>query len=207
MATVDVINMEGSTVGKLELSDAVFGAPVKEHLLWEVVVAQLAARRRGTACTKTRAEVKGSTHKLYRQKGTGRARAGSIRSPVFVGGGRAHGPKPRSYAQRTPKKVRRGALISAISLRLKESKMLVLDNLELSEIKTKRMAAVLARLGVETGLIVDATSNDRLVKSVRNLAKAKYIAPEGINVYDVLKYKTLLLTREGAKQLEERLSQ
>lgn len=206
MATVDVINMEGSTVGKLELSDAVFSAPVKEHLLWEVVVAQLAARRRGTACTKTRAEVQGSTRKLYRQKGTGRARAGSIRSPVFVGGGRAHGPKPRSYAQRTPKKVRRGALISAISLRLKESKMLVLDNLELSEIKTKRMAEVLKRLGVETGLIVDAKSNEHLSKSVRNLAKAKYIAPEGLNVYDVLKYKTLLLTREGVKQLEERLS-
>ncbi|MBU0595664.1 50S ribosomal protein L4 [Candidatus Bipolaricaulota bacterium] len=206
MATVDVINMQGNTVGQLELSDVVFSAPVREHLLWEVVVAQLAARRRGTACTKTRAEVRGSTRKIYRQKGTGRARAGGIRSPVFVGGGRAHGPRPRSYAHRTPKKVRRGALISAISLRLKESKLLVFDNLDLAEIKTKPMAELLSRLGVETGLIVDDKGNERLVKSVRNLAKAKFIAPEGLNVYDVLKYKTLLLTREGARRLEERLS-
>ena len=206
MATVDVINMQGDTVGQLELSDDVFNAPVKEHLLWEVVVSQLAGRRRGTASTKTRAEVQGTKKKVYRQKGTGNARHGTIRAPIYVGGGQAHGPKPRSYVQRTPKKVRRGALVSALSLRQREAKLVVFDNLDLSEIKTKRMAELLAKLGVETGLIVDSKENQTLVKSVRNLAKAKYIAPEGLNVYDVLKYKTLLVTREGAKRIEERLS-
>ncbi|PID39613.1 MAG: 50S ribosomal protein L4 [Proteobacteria bacterium] len=206
MATVDVINMQGDKVGQLELADAVFNAPVKEHLLWEVVVSQLAARRRGTASTKTRAEVAGAKKKVYRQKGTGRARHGTIRAPIYVGGGVAHGPKPRSYAQRTPKKVRRGALVSALSLRQQQQKLVVFDNLDLAEIKTKRMAELLGKLGIETGLFVDDKGNERLIKSVRNLAKAKYLAPEGVNVYDVLKYKTLLCTREGAKRLEERLS-
>lgn len=206
MATVDVINMQGDKVGQLELSDEVFNAPVKEHLLWEVVVSQLAGRRRGTASTKTRAEVAGAKKKVYRQKGTGNARHGTIRAPIYVGGGRAHGPKPRSYVQRTPKKVRRGALVSALSLRQQQQKLVVFDNLDLAEIKTKRMAELLGKLGIETGLFVDDKGNERLIKSVRNLAKAKYLAPEGVNVYDVLKYKTLLCTREGAKRLEERLS-
>ncbi|MCK5800016.1 MAG: 50S ribosomal protein L4 [Deltaproteobacteria bacterium] len=206
MATVDVINMQGDAVGEVELSDEVFNAPIKEHLLWEVVVSQLAGRRRGTASTKTRAEVRGSKRKVYRQKGTGNARHGTIRAPIYVGGGVAHGPKPRSYAQRTPKKVRRGALISALSLRHREAKLLVFDHLDLTEIKTKPMAEMLAKLGIETGLIVDDKGNQKLIKSVHNLAKAKYIAPEGLNVYDVLKYKTLLVTREGAKRIEERLA-
>lgn len=206
MATVNVINIQGKKVGTAELSDAIFNAPVKEHLLWEVVVSQLAARRRGTASTKTRAEVRGAKKKVYRQKGTGNARHGTIRAPIYVGGGRAHGPKPRSYAQRTPKKVRQGALISALSLRNREEKLVVFDNLDLKTIKTKEVAEMLKKLGVESGLFVDDKGNEVLIKSVRNLAKAKYLAPEGLNVYDVLKYKTLLVTQKGIQHLEERLS-
>ena len=206
MATLDVINMDGTTLRQIELSDEVFNAPVKEHLLWEVVVAQRAARRSGTASTKSRSEVRGSTRKVYRQKGTGNARHGSIRAPIYVGGGIAFGPKPRSYAQRTPKKVRKGALISALSLRARENRLLVLDEFTLAEAKTKKMAEVLGTLGVDSGLIVDSIDNMNLIRSVRNLVHAKYIAPEGLNVYDVLKYRTLVVTEAVARQLEERLS-
>lgn len=206
MATVSVINMEGTKVGELELADAVFAAPVKEHLLWEVVVSQRAGWRSGTACTKTRAEVWRTGAKLYKQKGTGRARHGSRRAPIFVGGGQVHAPKPRDYAQRTPKKVRRGALISALSLRQQESKLLVIDNFKLGEIKTKRMVEVLNRLGAVNGLIVDRADNLELIKSVRNLPRSKYLAPEGLNVYDVLNHDVLLLTADVAQQLGERLA-
>ncbi|MBK6846821.1 MAG: 50S ribosomal protein L4 [Proteobacteria bacterium] len=206
MATVSIINMEGTTVGEFELADAVFGAPVKEHLLWEVVVAQRASWRRGTACTKTRAEVHRTGAKLYKQKGTGRARHGSRRAPIFVGGGQVHAPKPRDYTQRTPKKVRRAALVSALSLRQKEAKLLVLDHFKLNEIKTKRMVEVLARLGAVNGLVVDRADNLELIKSMRNLPRSKYLAPEGLNVYDVLNHDVLLLTREVAQQLGERLA-
>jgi large subunit ribosomal protein L4 len=198
--------MAGEKVGEIELADEVFAAPVKEHLLHEVVVAQLAARRRGTASTKVRREVKGSTRKIYRQKGTGRARHGSIRAPIFVGGGTVFGPKPRSYAQRVPKKVRRGALRSALSLRFGEHKLVVLQDLKLDEIKTKRMVQVLERLGLHSSLIVDDRANIQLIKSVRNLPRAKYLAPEGLNVYDILRYETLVMTASVAKQIEERLS-
>ena len=205
MATLDILNQSGEKVGEIELSDAVFGAPVKEYLLHEVVVAQRAARRRGTACTKTRSQVKGSTRKIYRQKGTGRARHGSIRAPIFVGGGVIHGPKPRSYEKKVGKKVRRSALRSALSLRSGEKKLLVLDSLGLGEIKTKRVVKILEALGAERTLIVDGRENVELIKSVRNLPRAKYLAPEGLNVYDILRYETLVVTAPVAKQIEERL--
>jgi len=205
MATLDVLNQSGDKVGQIELADAVFGAPVKEHLLWEVVVAQLAGRRRGTASTLSRSEVKGSTRKLYRQKGTGRARHGAVRASHFVGGGAAHGPKPRSYYKMPPKKVRKSALRSALSLRAGEKKLLVLQDLELGEIKTKKMAEVLKKLGIERGLIVDDKGNLKLIKSVRNLPRSKYLAPEGLNVYDILRHETLVLTAPAAKKIEERL--
>jgi large subunit ribosomal protein L4 len=205
MATLDVINRSGERVGEIELADAVFGAPIKEHLLWEVVKAQLASRRRGTHCTKTRTEVQGSTRKLYRQKGTGRARHGSIRASTYVGGGVAFGPKPRSYAYRPPKKVRKSALRGALSLRAREKKLLVLADLELAQIKTKEVAQLLAKLGVARGLIVDDKANLKLIKSVRNLARSKYLAPEGLNVYDVLLHETLIVTAPAAKAIEERL--
>ncbi|MCC6749849.1 MAG: 50S ribosomal protein L4 [Deltaproteobacteria bacterium] len=206
MPSLDVLNLEGQRVGQISLSDDIFGAPVREHLLWEAVKAQLAARRSGTASTKVRSEVRGSTRKIYKQKGTGRARHGSIRAPIFVGGGVALGPKPRSYAYTLPKKVRRGALISALSLRAAEKRLVVMEDLRLGETKTKRMAGVLAKLGVTSGLIIDDKGNVELIRSVRNLAKAKYLAPEGLNVYDLLRYETLVVTAPVAKQIEERLS-
>jgi large subunit ribosomal protein L4 len=205
MATLNVVNQSGEKVGEIELADAVFATPVKEQLLWQVVVGQLATRRAGTACAKRRREVKGSTRKIFRQKGTGRARHGSIRASTFVGGGKAHGPQPRSYDAHTPKKVKRGALRCALSLRVKEQKLLVMQDLSLGEIKTKNVAAMLEKLGVKKGLIIDDRQNLTLIKSVRNLAHAKYLAPEGLNVYDILRYETLVLTAPVAKQIEERL--
>jgi len=205
MATLDVINLSGEKVGEIELADAVFSARIKEHLLHEVVVAQLAARRRGTSSSKTRSEVRGSTRKIFRQKGTGRARHGSIRAPIFVGGGAAFGPRPRTYDKHVPKKVRRSALRSALSLRAGEQKLLVLQDLQLGEIKTKRMAQILEKLGVHRGLIIDDKGNMALIKSMRNLARSKYLAPEGLNVYDILRYDSLLVTAPVVKQIEERL--
>jgi large subunit ribosomal protein L4 len=202
---LEVLNLSGEAVGMLELADEVFSTQVKEHLLHEVVVGQLAARRRGTASTKGRSEVKGSTRKLYRQKGTGRARHGTIRAPIYVGGGVVFGPKPRRYDKHVPKKVRRSALRSALSLRAGEERLLVLQDLQLGEIKTKRVAQLLEKLGVASGLIVDDKGNLELIKSVRNLPRSKYLAPEGLNVYDILRYDTLLLTAPVAKQIEERL--
>ncbi|MCA9671281.1 MAG: 50S ribosomal protein L4 [Myxococcales bacterium] len=207
MASVDVVNMQGEKVGSIELSDELFAAPVKEHLLWEVVVAQRAARRRGTAHTKGRSDVQGSTRKIYRQKGTGRARHGSIRAPIFVGGGTVFGPRnTRNFEKKVLKKVRRGALISALSLRARDGNLVVLEDLALGEIKTKRAIAVLGNVGVQSGLIVDDSGNTDLQKSVRNLATSKYVAPEGLNVYDLLRYPKLVLTRASVKAIEERLS-
>ena len=205
MAKINVQNLEGEQVGEIDLADEVFCAPVKEHLLWEVVVAQLAGRRSGSASTKTRANVKGSTAKLFRQKGTGRARHGDIKAPIYVGGGVAHGPHPRSYAQKTPKKVKQGALRSAVSLRFGEGKMIVLQDLDLGEIKTKKVAELLTRLGITSGLIVDMASNEMLALSARNLRSSKYIATGGLNVYDVLKYETLVVAESAIKAIEERL--
>lgn len=205
MPKLDVMNLSGEKVGVIDLADAVFSAPVKEHLLWEMVTAQRAAARQGTSSSKTRGEVHGSTRKIYRQKGTGRARHGSIKAPIFVGGGKAHGPHPRSYVKWPPKKVRRGALRSALSLRAKQNKLLVMENLELPELKTKNVVNLLASLGVNNGLIIDDAANAVLVKSVRNLPHSKYLAPDGLNVYDVLRYDALVVTASVAKQIEERL--
>ena len=205
MATLDVVNLEGEKVDQIEVADGVFATEVKEHLLWEVVVSQRAARRAGNASTKRRGEVRGSTAKLFRQKGTGRARAGSARAPIMVGGGSAFGPKPRSYKKRTPKKVRQGALRSALSLRLKEQHLVVVQDFALEQIKTKRVAGILDKLGASRSLVVDRRDNESLVKSIGNLATAKCIAPEGLNVYDVLRYDTLVITAGVVKQIEERL--
>lgn len=205
MATLDVLNQSGEKVDQINLDDAVFAAPIKEHLLWLMVVAQLAGRRRGTACTKARSEVNGSTRKLYRQKGTGRARHGAIRASTFVGGGTAFGPKPRSYAQKIPKKVRRSALRSAISLRNNEKKLLILRDLNLDEIKTKKLVGIMNKLGIGSGLIIDDKANLNLLKSARNLPNAKYLAPEGLNVYDILRHETLVIALPVLKQIEERL--
>ncbi len=206
MPKLDVKNIQGETVDSIELSDAVFGAEVKEHLLWEVVRAQRAGRRAGTAKTKGRSEVRGGGAKPYRQKGTGRARQGTIRASQFVGGGATFGPRPRSYRIRVPKQVRRGALRSALSVRLRDGNLIVVDSLELPEIKTKGLRKVLGNLEAPKALLVDDRANHKLVLSARNLPDCKVLPPEGVNVYDVLKHDKLVLTAEMARALEERLA-
>lgn len=205
MPTMDIKNLAGQKVGSLTLSDDVWAAEVNEHLLWEVVKWQRAKRRAGTHSTKTIAMVSGTGKKPYRQKGTGNARQGSLRSHQMVGGGRAFGPKPRDYEYAIPKKVRKGALRSALSLRAKEQQVIVLDKFELPEAKTKAVAKALAALGVEKALIVDRKTNEALVRGTRNLPRAKWLAPEGLNVYDVLHYDTLVITSESAQAVDQAL--
>jgi large subunit ribosomal protein L4 len=205
MATkVEVKNLDGKTVGNVELDDAVFGVEVNEHLLWEVVKQQRAKARAGTHNTKRRPEVSGGGKKPFKQKGTGNARQGSTRSPNFVGGASVFGPKPRDYSYVMPKKAMAGALRSALSLRAKESKIVVVDKLAFDAIKTQRVAKALTGLGSSNALIVDSV-NENLAKSTRNLAKAKYLRPEGLNVYDVLNHETLVLSREGLEAVTNRL--
>jgi len=201
----EVKNLEGKKVGDIDLADSVFGVEVNEHLLWEVVKGQTAARRAGTHSTLRRDEVRGGGKKPYKQKGTGNARQGSSRAPHFVGGGSVFGPKPRDYEYSIPKKVRAAGLRSALSLRAKESKLVVLDEFLLREPKTKRVASALAALGAKSALIVDGKDNRPLALSVRNLPNAKFLAPEGVNVYDVLDHETLVVTMATAKALESRL--
>ena len=188
----------------MDLDDAVFGAEVKQHLLWEAVRWQQAKRRVGTAKAKERGEVRGGGHKPYRQKGTGRARQGTVRAPQFAGGGVVFGPRPRRYGDNLPKKVRRGALRSAISLRAQEQRLLIVEDLQLESHKTRGLQQVLGSLGVQRPLLVDG-DNDRLSLSSRNLKGVKYLHQQGLNVYDILKYDTLVLTRESALQVQGRL--
>ena len=202
---IDIVNIEGKKVGDLEVADAVFGAEVKEHLLWEVVKAQRAGRRAGTHSTKTRANVRGGGKKPYKQKGTGNARQGSSRAPNFVGGGKVFGPHPRDYSYTVPKKVRRAALASALSLRVQEKKLVVLDKLTFDAPKTKRLVGILKALGVDKVLVVDAAANANLFKSVRNLPRAKALAPEGLNVYDILDHEGLVMTEGAVRAIEARV--
>jgi large subunit ribosomal protein L4 len=205
MATFSVRNLNGDTVGNIDLSDDVFGVRVNEDLLYEVVKNQLANRRSGTACTKLRKEIVGGKKKIYRQKGTGGARHGGRNAPTFVGGGQTFGPRPRSYAYVVPKKARQGALRSVLSLRAKEQKLIIVEDLGLKEIKTKTLVQVLAKFQAPAALIVEDKGNEKLVASARNLADTKWIATEGINVYDVLKHPHLVMTRAVAQQLDQRL--
>jgi large subunit ribosomal protein L4 len=204
MAKIQVKNLSGATVGDVELDDSVFGVDVNEHLLWEVVKAQRAKRRAGTHSTKRRDEVRGGGKKPYKQKGTGNARQGSSRAPHYVGGGKVFTPKPRDYEYHVPKKVMAGALRSALSLRAKEQKLVVVDSFTLDAPKTKLVSAAIAALGAGKALIVDQ-KNETLKKSTRNLPTAKYLATEGINVYDVLDHETLILTRPTLDAITERL--
>src|SRR6185436_6713664 len=173
---IDVVSMEGKKVGELELADAVFGTKVKDYLLWEVVKAQQAAKRAGTHATKTREFVRGGGKKPYKQKGTGNARQGSTRAPNFVGGGKVFGPHPRDYSYTVPKKVKRAALASALSLRAQEKKLVVIDKLPFDGPKTKRLAGILKLLGVPSAVVVDGKGNVQLSKSARNLPDSKYLA-------------------------------
>lgn len=204
-----VKNISGDNVGEIELSAAVFEAEVHEHLLWECVKWQLAKRRAGTHNTKTRSEVVGTKKKPYRQKGTGRARAGSTHSAQWVGGGRVFGPRPRSYEYPMPRKARKKALRAALSLRLREQKLVILDAFPVADGKTKNVVAALGALGapqpVTSALIVDAGENQELVRGARNLRASKWLAPEGLNVYDILNHETLVLTAASAKAVEAAL--
>jgi large subunit ribosomal protein L4 len=202
---LDVVDIKGNKVGAVEVADAVFGASIREDLFWEVVKAQRAAKRAGTHSTKTRENVRGGGKKPYRQKGTGNARQGSTRAPNFVGGGTVFGPHPRDYSYTVPKKVRRMALASALSLRAKEQKIVIVDQLSFDKPQTKQIASVIKALGLTKVLIVDRGENDKLTLSVRNLPKAKYLAPEGLNVYDILDFPGLVISKDAVKAVESRV--
>lgn len=202
---IDIVNIEGKKVGELALADAVFGTKVKDHLLWELVKAQQAAKRAGTHSTKTRANVRGGGKKPYKQKGTGNARQGSSRAPNHVGGGKVWGPHPRDYSYTVPRKVKRAALASALSLRAQEKKLVIVDKLTFDGPKTKRLVGILKALGVPSGLLVDSKDNANLSKSAANLPSHRYIAPEGLNVYDILRHPTLVIAADAVKQVEARV--
>ena len=205
MATATLYNLRKEKVGEIELSDEVFGADVNQDLFYEVVKAQLASRRSATAAAKERSAVAGSSKKIYRQKGTGRARHGSIRAPNFAGGGQAHPPRPRDWSYRPPRQMRIGALKSALSLFVKEGRLIVLDNIELGEVKTKALAAVLDKLQIaRKALVVDDSANEKLKLSIRNMQDHQYLPPEGVNVYDLLRHDHLVVSKDAAKALEAR---
>jgi large subunit ribosomal protein L4 len=205
MATFDVLNMKGEKVDSIDLADQVFGAEVREHLFYEVVKAQLASKRQGTQAAKNRSAVSGSTKKIYKQKGTGRARHGSIRAPVFVGGGQAHPPRPRDWAYQPPRRVRALALSSALSKFGREGRLLVVDRFELAEIKTRTLVAALETLkAAAKTLVVDSQNNENLRLSIRNCKDHQFLPPEGVNVYDLLRHDTLILSKDAAKALERR---
>lgn len=201
----DVFNLKREKTGEIELADQVFGAEVKEQLFYDVVKAQLASRRAGTQSAKTRSEVAGSTKKLYKQKGTGNARHGSIRAPIYRGGGRAHPPTPRDWSYRPPRQMRVGALKSALSLLAKEGRLVIVDAMKLDEIRTKGLVSALKTLKVDSSaLLVDVKENENLRLSARNLETHTVLPPEGVNVYDILRHDHLVLSQDAAKALEAR---
>jgi large subunit ribosomal protein L4 len=189
-----------------QLNEAIFGAKTRPHLLHQTVVMQLANRRAGSAATRTKGFVSGGGKKPWRQKGTGRARAGSIRSPIWVGGGTTFGPQPRDYSYRIPRTARREALLSALSLKHRDGKIIVVDKLDLDAPKTKLMVQALAELKVDSALIVIPQPDAKIERSARNLPKIKVLRVAGLNVYDLLRYEHLILTDGALKLLEERLA-
>lgn len=203
MANVSVYNMEGKEVGSLELSDAVFGVDVNEHLVHMAVVSQLANKRQGTQKAKTRAEVSGGGRKPWKQKGTGHARQGSTRSPQWTGGGVVFAPTPRDYTIRLNKKEKRLALKSALSSRVSENKFIVVDELKFDEIKTKKFQTVLSNLKVSKALVVVGDDSTNAVLSARNIATIKTAFVNTINVYDILKYNTVVATKTAVAAIEE----
>ena len=203
MPKVDLLNIEGKKVGDIELAESVFAVEVNEDAMHEVVVNYLANQRQGTQSTKTRSEVRGGGRKPWKQKGTGRARQGSIRAPQWIKGGIALGPKPRSYRYTVNKKVRRLALKSALSSKVLENQIIVLDELKLEEIKTKAMAKVLENLKAEKALIVILNKDVNVQASARNIPNVKTASVSTINTYDLLKYETLIVTKEAVEKIEE----
>ena len=203
MANVSVYNIEGKEVGSIELNDAVFGVEVNEHLVHMAVVNQLANNRQGTQSAKTRSEVSGGGRKPWRQKGTGHARQGSTRSPQWTGGGVVFAPKPRDYSFKMNEKEKRAALCSALSSKVAESQIIVLDEFKLDEIKTKKFVEVMNNLKASKALVVLEGENKNVVLSGRNIPTVKVTATNEINTYDVLKYETLVVTKAAVEKLEE----
>ena len=203
MANVSVYNIEGKEVGSIELNDAVFGVEVNEHLVHMAVVNQLANNRQGTQSAKTRSEVSGGGRKPWRQKGTGHARQGSTRSPQWTGGGVVFAPKPRDYSFKMNKKEKRIALLSALSSKVADNKIVVLDAFNLDEVKTKKFAEVMSNLKFDKALVVIEGENKNVVISGRNIPTVKVSATNEINTYDVLKYETLVVTKAAVEKLEE----
>lgn len=203
MATVSVYNMEGKEVGTMDLNDAVFGVEVNEHLVHMAVVAQLANKRQGTQKAKTRSEVSGGGRKPWRQKGTGHARQGSTRAPQWTGGGVVFAPTPRDYTIRLNKKEKRAALKSALSSRVQENKFIVVDELKMDEIKTKKFKAVLDNLKVGKALVILNDNDQNVVLSARNIADVKTASVGTMNVYDILKYNTVVTTKAAVATIEE----
>ena len=206
MPTIDIKNLKNEVVGQLELDERVFGAPLNRALIYDAVKAYMMNQRLGTVSTKTRGEVSGSGRKLWRQKGTGRARVASIRTPIWRGGGSAHGPKPRDWETRLPKKMRRGALCSALSERLREGRITIVEEFALEDHKTRNFAAALEGLGHERKtLVVDGGANRNLELSSRNLPSVTLLKGVGLNVYDVLSHDHLIFSRSAIEALAERL--
>ncbi|MGC2657420.1 MAG: 50S ribosomal protein L4 [Bryobacteraceae bacterium] len=207
MPSVDIVDLNNSTVGSLDLADAVFAAEVNEALLYEAVRAYTAAKRSGTAATKTRHEVSGSGKKLWKQKGTGRARMGSIRSPLWRHGGTVHGPQPRSYAYKLPRKMQLGALRSALSAKLRDGELKVVQSFELADHKTKSMMHVLGALEAKkTVLLVELGENSKLTLASRNLPGVKLVVTKAVSVYDLLAHQSVLVTESAARKLSEALA-
>ncbi|MDH5405069.1 MAG: 50S ribosomal protein L4 [Candidatus Aminicenantes bacterium] len=204
MPVVEVRNLKNRKVGEVELLDAVFAAPVNPNLLYEAVKHYQACQRKGNASTKTRGEVRGGGKKPWRQKGTGRARAGSIRSPIWKGGGVTFGPRPRDYSYRLPKKIIKGALKSALSQKYKEGKVMVVDELKLEHPKTRELIQVIKKLELENSvLIIDSHENVNLKLSAGNIPQVKVTEHRRLNVYDIMKYDTLLFSKEAVEELKE----
>lgn len=205
MSTVNVINAKNENVGEIELNDAVFNREVKEYLLHEVVRMQRAAKRSGNASTKTRVEVKGGGKKPWRQKGTGRARSGSRTSPIWRGGGVVFGPKPRDYSFKVNRKVKKQAVSMAMSARFQEGNLVVMDDLSMDAVKTKDFVGIMQQLNIENGLIVTDGASENLKLSSRNVGGFKILPAEGVNVYDILLHKKLILVQPVIESLEKRL--
>lgn len=210
MPSLPLYDLSKKKVGHVDLSDAIFSAEVKPHLINDAVRAQIAWRYEyKTANSRTRTEVHGTRKKIYKQKGTGQARHGDAKAPIFVGGGKAHGPKPRRVIHKINKKVMRAALISAISMNQKEDRLFVVDAMALDKVSTKAAAKALEAFGLNSALIVNCADGDKELcfnKSIKNLKKVKFLRPEGVNVFDVLKYKNLVMSNKAAQKLTDRLS-
>lgn len=205
MPTVDVLNGKGEKVSQTELADALFDVPVDSRILHEVVNQQLASRRSGTAAVKNRSNIRGSGRKLYRQKGTGRARPGDIKSPLLRGGGVIFGPQPKNYKNRVNKKVKQLALKMALTSKLRQNNLLVIDRIDLAEVKTNVFVQTLKALNIDHALIVTGKRDEKLELSSRNVPDIKVLRSEGLNVYDILKYERLVLIEPSIKRIEGRL--